>query len=83
MVALGLISAICIAAAWLGLMAGLVLGVVSLGVSAITAVVATAAINLLAGGVLIYVGIGKSRDLLFSATRRQVAGQSPVMPPTP
>jgi hypothetical protein len=38
---------------------------------------------LVAGGVLIYVCIGMSRDLLFSATRRQVAGKSANKPPAP
>ncbi len=83
MVASGLVAAICIVAAWLGAMAGLAMWAVSLGSPPIAAVIAVAVINLLAGAVLIYVCIGMSRDLLFSATRRQVAGECPVKPPAP
>ena len=83
MVAWGFVAAICIVAAWLGLMAALAMWAVSLGFPPIAAVIAVAVINLVAGAVLIYVCIGMSRDLLFSATRRQVAGKSPVKPPAP
>lgn len=77
MVVWGLVSAIFIAAGWLGLMAALVLWAVSLGCPLIVAVIAVAAINLVAGAVLIKVCFGMSRALLFSATRRQMAGKSP------
>jgi hypothetical protein len=83
MVVGAVVAAICMVGAWLGLMAALAMWAVSLGLSPITAVIAVAAINLIAGAVLIYVCIGASRDLLFSATRRQVAGNSSVMPPAP
>lgn len=83
MVAWGVVAAICIVAAWLGLMAALAMWAVSLGLPPIAAVIAVALINLVAGAVLIYVCIGMSRDLLFSATRRQMAGKSPVKPPAP
>lgn len=83
MVAWGLVAAVCIVAAWLGLMAALAMWAVSLGFPALAAVIAVAVINLVAGAVLIYVCIGMSRDLLFSATRRQMAGKSPVKPPPP
>jgi hypothetical protein len=83
MVAWGFVAAICIVAAWLGLMAALAMWAVSLGVPRIAAVIAVAVINLGAAAVLIYVCIGMSRDLLFSATRRQVAGKSAVKPPAP
>lgn len=79
----GLIAAICIVTAWLGLMAAVVLWAIALGLHPIGAVITIAAINLVAGVVLIRVCIGRSRDLLFSATRRQVAGLSPVKPPAP
>jgi hypothetical protein len=46
-------------------------------------VVAVAVINCIVGAVLIYLCIGMSRDLIFSATRRQVAGRPPVGPPAP
>jgi len=83
MVVGAVVAAICMVGAWLGLMAALAMWAVSLGLPPITAVIAVAVINLVAGAVLIYVCIGASRDLLFSATRRQVAGSSPVTPPAP
>lgn len=83
MVACAIIAAACILSAWLGLMAALVIGVVSLGGSALLAVLAIALINGAAGGLLIYRGVSMSRDLLFSATRRQLAGSSPVLPTKP
>lgn len=83
MVVWGGVAAICIVTAWLGLMAALVIWAVSLGFPPIAAAIAVAGINLAAGAVLIYVCIGMSCDLLFSATRRQLAGESPVEPPAP
>jgi hypothetical protein len=83
MVALGAVAGVCLVAAWMGLMAALAMGAISLGLTPIAAVMAVALINLGAGAILIKVSIGMSRDLLFSATRRQVAGQFPVPPPTP
>lgn len=77
MVALGLVAAICIAAAWLGLMAALAMWAISLGLPPLAAVIATAVINCMVGAALIYVCIGMSHDLLFSATRRQVGGDLP------
>ena len=82
MVAWGLVAAICIVAAWLGLVAALAMWAVSLGLPPIAAVLAVAVINLAAGAV-ICVCLGISRDLLFSATRRQVAGKSLVKPASP
>ncbi len=83
MVAAGLAAAICIVGAWLGLMGALAMWAVSLGFPPIAVVIAIAVINLVASAVPIYKCIGMSRDLLFSATRRQVAGKSPVKPATP
>lgn len=83
MVAGGFAAAICIVGAWLGLMAAFAMWAVALGCPPIAAVIGVAVINLVAGAALIYVCIGMSRDLLFSATRRQVAGASPVQPPAP
>ena len=87
MVACGLGVAVCMVATWLALMAALAMWAISLGLSPIAAVLAVAAFNVLAGCVLIYVCIGISRDLLFSATRRQIAGKSAakslVTPPSP
>lgn len=83
MVAWGFIAAICLAAAWLGLMAALAMWAVALGVPPIVAVIAVAVMNCVAGAVLIYLCIGMSRHLLFSATQRQIAGKSPAKPPVP
>ena len=83
MVALGFVAAVCLVTAWLGLMAALAMWAISLGFSKLAAVIVLAALNLLAGAALIHRCIGMSRDLLFSATRRQVAGKSPVQPATP
>jgi hypothetical protein len=83
MVIWGLIAVICFAAAWLGLMGALALWIVSLGFPPLAAVIALALANLVAGGMLIYACVGMSRALLFSATRRQVAGEPPAGSPTP
>jgi hypothetical protein len=77
------VAAICIVSAWLGLMTALVLWAVSLGVSTTLAVFGVAVINAAAGALLIFLSIRISRDLLFPATRRQLAGKSPVKPITP
>ena len=83
MLALGWIAAICGVAAWLALMAALAMWAVTLGVAPIAAVLAVSLLNCIAGAALIYACIGMSHDLLFPATRRQVAGKSPVAPPVP
>ncbi|MBU6485177.1 MAG: hypothetical protein KGR23_10305 [Betaproteobacteria bacterium] len=79
----GLVAAICMVTAWMGLMGALVMYVVSLGLLPIAAVILVAAINLVAGGGLLYWCIGVSRDLLFTATRRQLAGPSMAKPSAP
>ena len=80
MVAVGVVAATCILVAWLGLMAALAMGAVAWGFPPIAMAILLAAIHLLAGAVLIYLCIGMSRDLLFSATRRQLAGKSLTAP---
>jgi len=64
-------------------MVALAMWAISLGLPSIAAVIAVTVINLIAGGVLIYLCIGMSRDLLFSATRRQVAGKFSAKPRAP
>jgi len=81
MIAGGIIAAICFVTAWLGLMVALAMWSVSLGLPPILAVFIFTVLNLLAAAGLVYGTIGLSRDLLFSATRRQVAGKLPVKPP--
>src|SRR5262249_25549547 len=79
----GLVAVIFVAAGWLGLMAALGIWAVSLGFPPIAAAVVIALINLAAAAGLIYRCVGLSRDLLFSATRRQLSGKAPVTPPMP
>ena len=83
MVVWGLVAALCIIVAWLGLMTALGLWAVSLGLSPIAAVIAIAVVNLAAGAGLIKLCIHLSRALLFAAVRRQVAGQTPSQQPPP
>jgi len=73
MIAWAVVAAVCIIATWLGLMAALAMWAVSLGLLPILAIILVAVLNLVAGVVLIRVCVGLSRDLLFPATRRQLA----------
>ena len=82
MVVWGLVAALCIVVAWLGLMTALGLWAVVLGFSPIATVVAIAVVNLAAGAGLIKLCIYLSRALLFPAVRRQVTGH-PVQQPPP
>lgn len=79
----GLVAAICVAAAWLGLMTVLVLWTVALGFSPMAAVISVSLANFVAAAGLICACVCLSRDLLFSASRRQVAGKSPGTLPAP
>ena len=72
MLACGAIGAILVVAAWLGLMAALALWAVSLGISWEAALAAVAIGNLALAGVLFWLCVWVSRNLLFPATRRQV-----------
>ena len=78
MVALGVVAAFCLVMAWLGLIAALVMGVISLGFTPVAALIVVALINLVVAAILIKLSMAMSRDLLFSATRRQVAGKFSV-----
>ncbi len=73
----GTIAAICVVTAWLGLIATVATWAMSLGISPIVVLAAVAIINLAAGLALIYLCFDLSRDLLFTATRRQIAGAAP------
>ena len=81
MVIWGLVAALCVIAAWLGVMTALGLWAVSLGFSPIATVIVIAVLNLAAAGGLVMVCIRMSRALLFPAVRRQVSGQSSVQQP--
>ena len=79
----GLLATIFIVTAWAGLMAALALYIISLGMLPLAAVIVVAAVNLVAGAGMLYWCIGLSRHLLFSATRRQLAGATLVRPTAP
>src|SRR5664279_4541664 len=79
----GLIAAIFIVTAWAGIMAALAMYIVSLGMLPVAAVLMVAAVNLIAGAGMLYGCIALSRNLLFVATRRQLAGDSIVWPSAP
>jgi len=72
------VAAFCLAAGWIGLLAALALLAVLAGVPLIAAVLAITILNFVAGALLIYACAGMTKDLLFPATRRQLAGNSPA-----
>jgi len=76
----GLVASIFIVTAWAGLMAALAMLIVSVGTHPLAAVIIVSAVNLIAGVGMLYWCIGLSRHLLFSATRRQLAGATPERP---
>jgi len=76
----GLVATIFIVTAWAGLMAALAMLIVLLGTHPLAAVIIVSAVNLIAGVGMLYWCIGLSRHLLFSATRRQLAGATPERP---
>jgi uncharacterized membrane protein YqjE len=79
----GLLATLFIITAWAGLMAALAMYMVSLGMLPLAAVIVVAAVNLIAGAGMLYWCIGLSRHLLFSATRRQLAGAAMGRPSAP
>lgn len=58
--------------AWLGLMAGLALWLISSGLSAAPVVIGIAIVNLLGGALIFYQCMRASRDLMMPATQRQL-----------
>jgi len=82
-VALGAAAALLGVSAWLGLMAALAIWAVALGCPLQYAVAAIAVLNLVGCLVLIRYCISLSRSLLFSASRRQLAGTSAGPRPSP
>lgn len=81
MISGGLAATIFIVTAWAGVMAALAMYLVLQGMFPLGAVLIVATVNLLAGVGMIYGCITWSRHLLFSATRRQLAG-TPLPGPT-
>lgn len=73
MVACGAIAAILAVTAWLSLVAAVAVWAVSYGISWTAALIAIALVNLVAAALAIWLSMSMSRDLLFSATRRQIA----------
>jgi hypothetical protein len=76
MAACGVVAAILVVTAWLGLMAALALWAVSLGIPWMTAVAVISLANLLAAAIMTSLCIRISRHLLFPATRRQLDAKS-------
>jgi uncharacterized membrane protein YqjE len=72
MLACGAIGATLVVVAWLGLMAALALWAVSLGIRWEVGITSLAVANLAVAGALFWLCVRVSRDLLFSATRRQL-----------
>ncbi len=73
MLALGVLAALLMATAWFSLMAALALWAVSLGWTWIGAMLAMAVVNLVTAAMVVFSCVGLSRNLLFPATRRQLA----------
>jgi hypothetical protein len=73
MLALGVLAALLMATAWFSLMAALALWAVSLGLTWIGAMLALALVNLVTAAMVVFSCVGLSRNLLFPATRRQLA----------
>jgi uncharacterized membrane protein YqjE len=73
MVACGAIAAILAVTAWLSLVGAVAMWAVSYGISWTAVFMAIALVNLLAAALILSICVSMSRDLLFSATRRQVA----------
>jgi hypothetical protein len=72
MVVLGVIAAVLMVTAWLGLMSALALWAVSLGASWMGTVLFIALVNIVLAVVSLIACISMSRDLLFPATQRQL-----------
>jgi len=81
MVALAVMAALLMVTAWLGLMGALAFWAVSLGMTWIGAMVAIAVLNLITAAIAVFSCVALSRNLLFPATRRQLA-PPPTRPDT-
>ncbi len=83
MVGLGLAAAILAVTAWMGIMAAAALCLVAADVSPILSILIVVVLNLAGAGAAVFVCIKKSKDLLFPATRRQVAKKTAELPARP
>ena len=81
MLGLGVAAAILGVTAWLGLMAVAALALMAAGLSPIWAVLLVVLLNLAVAGGAVFVCVKKSKDLLFTASRRQLSrGSVPAKP---
>ncbi len=81
MLALGVAAAILGVTAWLGLMAVAALALMAAGLAPIWAMLLVVVLNLGVAAGAVFVCIKKSKDLLFTASRRQLArGSVPAKP---
>jgi uncharacterized membrane protein YqjE len=72
MLACGVMAAVLLIAAWLALLAGLVLWGISVGITWQAAIGVVVFANVAAAGVLFWLCARASRDLAFPATRREL-----------
>jgi uncharacterized membrane protein YqjE len=80
MIGLGLAAAILAITAWMGVMAAVALGLMAAGVSPILSILIVVVLNLAGAGGAVFACMKKSKDLLFPATRRQVARKTAELP---
>ena len=80
MIGLGLAAAILAITAWMGVMAAVALGLMAAGVSPILSILIVVVLNLAGAAAAVFVCMKKSKDLLFPATRRQVARKTAELP---
>ena len=73
MVACGSIAAILAVTAWLSVVGAVAMWAVSYGFSWTAVLIAIALVNLVAAALVLWLCMRMSHDLLFSATRRQIA----------
>lgn len=82
MLGLGLAAGLLAVTAWLGLMAMAALALLAADVSPILAILIVVVLNLAAAGGAVFVCVKKSKDLLFTASRRQIASKAGTAPST-
>lgn len=80
MVGLGLAAGLLAVTAWLGLMAVAALALMAADVSPILSIFIVVVLNLAAAGGAVFVCVKKSKDLLFTASRRQISSKAGPTP---
>ncbi len=73
MLGLGVAAGILAVTAWLGLMAAAALGLMAAGCAPILSILIVVVLNLAAAGGAAFICVKKSKQLLFTATRRQLS----------